>query len=242
MCVQKPCGPGSTVPGYQALEGPGVKLSLPSRVLPPAHPPQGSAIPAPAAVRTPGPAQEPSKSVLGLAQALNCPHTKVSLGKQTSICTGAGGSAHYVKWFLLTQNLTSPSVALQGPTPHDRRVTQCLGTQRAVVPGNPPTFSPAQLSVPPLYPKWLQFPITIPAFLQEGVPKIPHPHSHLLLLLHHGRHSRVHNKLLSGWRRQKAGGLCSISSEVWMGQSCLSPLPVLLHCTPFLIQILPVSF
>lgn len=71
--------------------------------------------------------------------------------------------------------MTTLSVALQVPKPCDRRATQCLRTEREAVPGNPPTFSPAQLSLPPFYPKWLEFPITIPAFLQEGVAKVPYP-------------------------------------------------------------------
>lgn len=64
MHMQKLCDHGSTGPGYQAQEGPGAKLPqllrAPSLVVPPAHSPKGAATPALAAVRTCGPAQEPS--------------------------------------------------------------------------------------------------------------------------------------------------------------------------------------
>lgn len=145
----------------------------------------------------------------------------------------------------------------QNPVTDGRR--GAWGQRGQAVPGKPPTFSSAELSLPPFCPKGLEFPVRIPGFLPPEGRFCPTPQqlgSSCKCLCprpcilrpspttpQRVRHRRVCNKLLLRWRKQKRCGSPSNTGEVWMGQSRLSHpfLFLALYRTPFLTQILPVS-
>ena len=133
------------------------------------------------------------------------------------------------------------------------------GQRGQAVPGKPPTFSSASLSLPPFYPKGLEFPITIPGFLptEERFSLTPLQLGSSCKCLGPRSHSLrpppttpAPCQILQGLQ-QAAVGL-EKAKTMRLAQQCkrgvdgadqsLSPLPVLLYRTPFLIQILPVSF